>query len=174
MVNGPHTGRRHKGPGYGAFAVLAFVFGLSHQHQLDFSISCADCRPGAPPTWPVIGQGPAPGCQSGCLPARCLHQSRGQQFFNISARSTMRMHGISSRGNDRQSSAWPKGRREIEITYTALPLSGPRCICATGVMSSPAFAALNADPQVMAHFPAPLSCSDSDALATPGSARRLG
>jgi phosphate-selective porin len=29
----------------------------------------------------------------------------------------------------------------------------------------PAFAALNADPQVMAHFPAPLSRSDSDALA---------
>ena len=29
----------------------------------------------------------------------------------------------------------------------------------------PVFAALNADPQVMAHFPAPLSRSDSDALA---------
>lgn len=29
----------------------------------------------------------------------------------------------------------------------------------------PAFATLNADPQVMAHFPAPLSRTDSDALA---------
>lgn len=51
--------------------------------------------------------------------------------------------------------------------HTALPLSGPRVhLRHWRDEDLPAFAALNADPQVMAHFPAPLSRSDSDALAT--------
>lgn len=50
--------------------------------------------------------------------------------------------------------------------HTALPLSGPRVRLRHWRDDDlPAFAALNADPQVMAHFPAPLSRSDSDALA---------
>ena len=50
--------------------------------------------------------------------------------------------------------------------HTALPLSGPRVhLRHWRDEDLPVFAALNADPQVMAHFPAPLSRSDSDALA---------